>query len=149
MIDYAEVGHCTCCHRNLIVEEVIGGKVQKRFHADFGEVEFLLNDGSKMRVNVCIPCQQKNEHSNIDKIMETEIKGWKHQTDKFVKEGHGDWTQEKADKYMARYSKLEIVTPTQGHDADSLKEKLRIHTEAKLQEKVDVDVIDYQASNVQ
>ena len=72
-IDYSLLGHCSSCHKNMIIEQAVGGKIIKRFTSDYSEVEYLLSDGSKMRVPICVQCQNEKLHEDVDKIMETEI----------------------------------------------------------------------------
>lgn len=127
-IDYDLFGHCSCCHNNMLIEQVVGGKVIKRFTADYAEVEYLLNDGSKMRVSVCKPCQEKGIHLDLNRVMTSVVKGWQHEVDEKVKdEKRPDWNQERADAHMEWYGNLDLVTATEGHDADSLKLKLESH----------------------
>lgn len=128
MIDYDLFGHCCNCHKNMLIEQVVGGRVIKRFTPDFSEVEYLLNDASKMRVTICVQCQELGAHEDTQTIMDTVIKGWQHMVDGFVKDdSKPQWTQEFAEAHMEWYGNLEIVTLTEKHDEDSLKVKLAEH----------------------
>ncbi len=128
MIDYDSYGHCCSCHKNMLIEQVVGGNVIKRFTADYDEVQYLLNDGSKMRVTICKQCKELDKHSDTSNIMECIIKGWQKEVDDLVAdENKPNWTQEKANEHMEWYGNLEIVSDTDKHDEDSLNRKLEDH----------------------
>lgn len=107
-IDYDLYGHCVICHKNMIIEQAIDGKIQKRYTPDYTEREFILNDGSIMRVAMCL----KDAESDIDSknIMKCVINGWERETAEMVKSPlFPHWTEEKKNIYMEEYSKKEIV----------------------------------------
>ena len=106
-MDYDKYGHCVLCHRNLILEQVIDQKVQKRFHVDREETEFKLDDGSKMRVCICRPCKHELTEEKYKKVMDSVIKGWQ------VEVSSLDWAKEKKEKHMEVYSKRKIVENTE------------------------------------
>ena len=122
-------GHCVKCSKNMLIKQVIGGKVQNRFTPDYTEVQYLLNDGSKMRVAMCIDCKNNLTENNSSDIMQSVINGWQVQVDSL------DWTKEKKQAYMDRYSQLEIVTNAEGIQPDVLNNKLKEHLESKLESK--------------
>lgn len=109
-IDYDLHGHCVNCHKNMIYDQVIDEKVQKRYAPDYTEKEFLLEDGSRMRVALCLTCANDIKPKDHKKIMDCVIKGWDKETDELVKSPlFPHWTQEHKDKHMEQYSKKKIV----------------------------------------
>lgn len=131
-MNYDRYGHCCSCHKNMLIDEVVGGKIIQRWTADYDESEYLLNDGSKMRVTICKQCQAQGKHLDTKDIMDKVIRGWKSETDILVlDENKPDWTKEKQEKHMATYSKREIVTFTEGKDEEILKEHLDSFTKVK------------------
>ena len=66
-VNYDLYGHCVLCHDYLLFEEVINGKVTLRFSPRKTETEFLLDDGSRMRVSMCIECKNKLKKSDEKK----------------------------------------------------------------------------------
>lgn len=107
-IDYDLFGHCVICHKNMIIEQAIDGIVQKRYTPDYTERQFVLNDGSKMRVAMCL----KDAEAQIDakQIMDCVINGWERETAEMVKSDlFPHWTPEKKEVYMNEYRKKEIT----------------------------------------
>lgn len=113
-------GHCVFCHRNLIKNVVVNGKVEGVFDADKDEAYMKLNNGSLMPICICKPC--KND-VNLDnpivqtKIMDAVQEGWKLEMhmmrdnpDKFP-----DWTPEKHEKLQKHYDILSIVGHNPNH----------------------------------
>ena len=76
MIIPDEYGYCVLCHRNLRYEQVINDKPMMRFSTDYDETEYLLDDGSKMRVAICKPCKNTllTEHNSM--VMDSVKAGW-------------------------------------------------------------------------
>ena len=107
----------------MIIISVIDGKVQPRFIADHDETEYLLDDGSKMRVAVCKPCKAKLTDKDQDSIMASVVEGWRNEM-RDVK-----WTQEKKDDYMKRYSKKKIICKIDNMSKEHLDKKLKEHKE--------------------
>ena len=105
-------GHCTICHKNMLIEQVIDGKVEKRFTPEYVENEYLLSDGSKMRVAMCRDCKSNLTFDKQEQIMNCVIKGWE------VGIKDLSWTDEKKKAYMDRYSKLEIIVGTEDISKD-------------------------------
>lgn len=111
-------GQCCCCTRHLLIDRVIDGKVQKVWAPEYGDVTFLLNDGSKMQVTICKICQNTydfKEPSTHKDIMDAVMKGWELETKKLTTEG-GDtpegnfirWSKENGEKYLSLMSKKNI-----------------------------------------
>ena len=103
-IDYDKYGHCVSCHRYLLMEKVIDGKVTEVNHPDYSEDEFLLDDGSRMRVAICTACRHGLTEKDYKKIMVSVIKGWRTEIQYLE-----HWTDEMRTKHMAKYSKRTIL----------------------------------------
>ncbi len=109
-IDYDLKGFCVWCHKNMIYEEVIDGRVQQRYAPDYTEKEFILDDGSRMRVAMCMADATAVKTKDHKKIMDCVIKGWDKETDDLVKdERFPHWTPEHKAKHMEQYSKKKIM----------------------------------------
>lgn len=127
-------GHCVTCHKNLIIERAVDGKVIPMFTPEHDETEFLLTDGSKMRACICKPCKE-NVDLDSDKVknyvMEAVINGWQLEVDSLVNdEKRFDWNKERGELHMDKYSKLKI---------DCHSEKLAKHVvEERKKELIDV-----------
>ena len=102
-VNWDKYGHCCLCHKNMIIEQVIDGKVQIRFTPDKDETQYLLNDGSKMRVSICKSCKKGLTDKDFTGIMASVMRGWEEEV-KTLK-----WTKKKKRDYLNRYSKLKIV----------------------------------------
>ena len=126
MLDYDCFGHCCLCHKNMLVEEVIGGKVQMRFLPDYDETEYLLDDGSKMRVALCKPCKSQLSEKHHDKVMGSIIKGWRVEVDNLK-----HWDKAKKDAYMEIYSQKQIVCKSENVPVDVLDKKFSEHLNKK------------------
>ena len=104
-------GHCSTCGKNMLIEQVLDGKLEKRFTADYDEVQYLLDNGSRMRVVVCKQCKEKGKQDDTKEVMQTVINGWKKEVDDLVADPkRPDWTKERGDKHMKEYSSISIVT---------------------------------------
>lgn len=105
-------GACVICHKDMIVERVVDGKVINMFSPEKDETIFNLDDGSIMPVSICKTCKNSvnlDDPKLHDKIMNSVVEGWQYQVDQFVSDDkRPDWTQEKADLYMEEYGVLEI-----------------------------------------
>ena len=127
-------GHCVLCHTNMIYEQVIDSKVQQRFHTDYGEITYLLDDGSNMRVAVCKKCQAIMEDDIEEKgyIMDCVKEGWKAETRKLVEDKNKtDWDEKRRKKYLDRYNKLNIVIKSDNVAKDVLNRRLKDHRKSK------------------
>jgi len=122
MITYDKYGHCVVCHKNMLIEAVIDNKVQKRFTPEYQETEFLLDDGSKMRVAICESCKSGISKKDETKIMDCVKEGWKVELD-----GLPHWSNERKQKYLDKYMKLEIVCNSDNVPKDILDNKLKEH----------------------
>lgn len=117
-------GHCVICHRNLITKRVVDGKVIDMFVPEHDHADFLLNNGSMMKVCCCKIC--KNTYDLKDKDLQEEIieacqKGWELETKILVAdEKIPEWTQEHADKYLSDMGKLEIDCHAENIDKNAL-----------------------------
>lgn len=124
-------GHCCKCHRNLIVERVSDGKVIHMFTPDKEETEFLLDDGSRMRVCVCKQCKMTidfNDEKTCDNIMEAVVNGWKVEVDTLVAdEKRPEWDTERARSHMKVYGKKKILfhsENTENHVVEDVKKRI-------------------------
>lgn len=120
-------GCCCLCHRCMLTEKVIDGKVQTVFLSDMADTEFLLNDGSRMRITICKSCKNSMDLENPkvhDYIMQAVIKGWDLETKSWVAdESKPDWTQDRYVKHMERYSKLSIDCYSEGVPGHVIQER--------------------------
>ena len=119
-IDYDKYGHCVFCHRYLIIERIIDGKIVEVNHPDYYEEEFLLNDGSRMRVAICRPCHSKITDKDHKDIMASVIKGWVTEV-QYLK----NWTEKRRKDYIDRYSKKTILFVSKGLSADVVDRKFK------------------------
>lgn len=120
-------GHCVVCHKNLITKRIVDGQVIEMFLPIHGHTDFMLDNGSIMKVCICTPCKESTDlndptvHANI---MEAVQKGWLLETKILVADPTlPEWTQEKADSYLADMSKLSIDSSIEGIDKDVLRVK--------------------------
>lgn len=106
-------GHCVVCHKGLLIERVVDGKAVKIFSPDKEESEFLLDDGSRMRVCICRGCKKDVDLSNEDTqkiIMEAVINGWDLEVKSLVEDNKKpDWDSKRGKEYMDVYKKRNIV----------------------------------------
>ena len=135
MIDYDIAGHCVICHKNMIIEAAIDGKIQKRFLPDYDETNMLLDDGSQMRVATCRNCKyfliNNPTPEALQNVMDIVINGWDRETDEYVKGKKNPtdgrvikWTQKRKDKHMEVYKKKKIVVIAEHKAPDTLKKDL-------------------------
>ena len=96
-------GHCIRCHRNLILEKVINNEWKKVLAPDYSQVQVELDDGSKMRVVMCLGCQESYEDKHHDNMMKAVILGWQNEID-----NNPLWNDDMKKNYMKRYGKLKI-----------------------------------------
>ena len=113
-IDYDKYGYCVLCHRNLRYEQVINDKVMMRFSTDYEETEYLLNDGSKMRVAICKPCKEKLTEEHHTQVMDCVKAGWVEEVKTLP------WSDKKKQDYIDIYSQKEIVCFSNGVPDDVL-----------------------------
>ena len=121
-IDYDKHGHCVICHEDMLYTQIIDSKPQQRLGALYSEVEYMLNDGSKMRVAVCIPCKDtlRDDDEEKSRVMDCVFKGWEHELRKY-----SHWDKLKKKNYLKEYSKKKIVTRSERVDSDVLQKRLK------------------------
>jgi len=103
-IDYDKYGYCVKCHKSMITTKVINLEVKTIFTPDRDEIEFILDDNTKMRVAICKTCKAQVTNKDYKDIMRSVHKGWEEET-KNLKH----WTKEKRDKYLKEYKKRKIT----------------------------------------
>ena len=111
-----QYGFCCICHRNLRYEQVISDKVMMRFDTDYDETEYLLNDGSKMRVAICKPCKEKLTEEHHTQVMDCVKAGWVEEVKTLP------WSDAKKKDYLDTYNKKEIVCFSDNVPDDVLKQ---------------------------
>lgn len=127
-MDYDCLGHCVKCHKNMLVEQVVSGELIQRFTPDYSEEEFLLDNGSKMRVAICKVCQSNLTEIDNDSIMQCVINGWK----KEIENNPDKWDKDKSKKYQDDYFSLKIIAKSQYKTEDELKLILKQHKDKKV-----------------
>ena len=126
-IDYDKYGHCVMCHRYLMYEKVIDGAVRLINSPDYSEEEFVINDGSRMRVAICDKCKEELTEDDNDKVMDCVIKGWDMETQYIP-----HWTEDMRKSHMDKYSKKNIMFQSAGMANDVVEKKLKIIKERKV-----------------
>ena len=135
-IDYDKFGHCVKCHTNLIIEKVVqddSGRltIQRMWKPEKDETQFLLDDGSKMRVTICKQCKEKLTEADNREIMDSVIRGWQKEIERIQ-----HWSIEKKVAYLDRYSKRKIVCNSENKKDDLLRKQLDKWHKAKLKKAV-------------
>jgi len=125
-IKHDKYGHCSLCHKNMLIEQIIDGKPTMRFLPDYVEAEYLLDDNSKMRVAMCTQCKTNLSEDDNETVMDTVKRGWQEQVKKY-----DHWTQERKNKYLETYNKKEIVCMSAGVPDDILATKLSVYKAKK------------------
>lgn len=113
-------GHCCLCHKNLIRNIVINGKVEGTWHPDKDEAYMKLNQGSLMPISLCRSCKESSDlrDSNVHiSIMEAVNHGWMLEIDHMKRnpEQFKDFTTEKEESLKKLYSGLSIVGYEKNH----------------------------------
>lgn len=126
-------GHCCVCARYLLTKRMVDGKVIEMFVPEYGDIIFLLNDGSKMQVTICKICQNSYNFSDPDvhkEIMDACMKGWELETKKLIEEGgttpEGNsikWSGEYGKKYLDFMRKKYIDCNTNDFDKNILTDR--------------------------
>ena len=133
-------GHCSLCHKNMITKRVVDGKVIDMFLPDHDHADFLLNDGSVMKVCMCKTCKSKYELTDpkiYNDIMEAVQKGWELETKVLVADDKfPDWTQEHADGYLEKMNRLKIK-----YHADNLSHRFIKEKSEEFSKKFNDDII--------
>lgn len=99
--EFDKFGYCVLCSEQVVVKEFIDGREQWRALPNHAEEEVLLSDGSKMRICLCDQCKPLVP-DNLDLIMTKVYKGWEHSI------VEAQWSEEKKQAYLSRYSQLSI-----------------------------------------
>lgn len=107
VIDFDKLGHCVKCHCEIGTEQVFKSETGNELKAIVWserkkEVQFELNDGSKMKVFICKDCLASLDKYEYPSVMESVKRGWWHELE------HSQWSFDKKVKYIQDYSKLEI-----------------------------------------
>jgi len=138
VIDFDLFGHCIQCHKSMIIEEYIDGKMQQRLSGEYREAEYLLNTGSRMRVAMCVDCKEALEDTEeeMKNIMDVVVKGWDIESDDLVSsKSKPHWTQEKKDKYMANQRKKKILIKSEGLRDSTIEKHYKDHVKKKGKKK--------------
>ena len=138
-------GHCVSCHRNLTIERVVDGKVMTMFLPDKEETEFLLDDGSRMRVCICRQCKQGKDLTDPklqETIMEAVINGWDMEVKSLVKDdSKPDWTPDRAKDYMDVYSRKKMILHNESVDKHVVEDKVKEIRENRIKEIKEENVV--------
>ena len=106
-------GHCVLCHKNMIIERVVDYKVVNMFSPEYEQTEFLLDDGSRMKVAVCKTCKRDTDFSGIEtqeNIMKAVVAGWELEVKGLIAdEKRPEWTEESGRKYLDKYGSKKIL----------------------------------------
>lgn len=130
-IDYDKYGHCAMCHKRLIKTAMTSDGPVEMFTSDHGEREFLLSDGSRMRVTMCKKCQKEFTETDADKLMTSIYKGWYIET-QYIKK----WDDDKRRDYLYGYLQKEIVCESGSLPNDVLETKLKKYRENKILQRI-------------
>lgn len=128
MSNIDKYGHCVCCHSNLLVERTVDNKVVYMFSPEHDETQFMLDDGTLMRVCICKPCKSNKDMSDIkvqNDIMEAIVNGWNIEVNDLVY--YGKWSDGKAKFHMDTYSKKNILCHSENlekHVIDNKKQEI-------------------------
>jgi hypothetical protein len=125
-MEFDKFGNCCVCHRCMLIEAVIDGRVQQRFTPEYSETEYFLSNGSRMRVAICEKCKGDLSVNHEEKIMECVKRGWEEET-----KGLPHWNEEKRNNYLKKQSSLEIVCNSERVPDDILLGKLEEHKAKK------------------
>lgn len=130
-------GHCVLCHTNLIIERVADMKVINMFSPDYDQTEFLLDDGTRMKVCICKPCKKNIDLKDVgvqEKVMEAVINGWNLEVKGMVADQkRPDWTEEKGKQYMDTYRVKKILYHSDGMSSHAIEDvKSRIQKKEEL-----------------
>ena len=112
---------CYLCHKSLLQERIVEGKVIKMFHPERTQTEFYLNNGSRMPVSVCLSCKDLALDNPIihKKIMGNVIEAWQEEQNILLK--RGQITKEQADISMAYHRSLAILFKSEHLDDYQIK----------------------------
>lgn len=125
--DIDRYAHCINCHRNLLRIQVVDQREQVLLSPEHNEELFQLNDGSQMRVCLCLSCKPTlnlNDSKIHEEIMNKVFEGWKAEVELLVNDPKKEkWTKESGLAYLNEYKKKAIL----GHsDAISIEQRKEI-----------------------
>ncbi len=128
-------GCCVICHKNMLRDRTVGGKVLRVFDGDYRVMNYILNDGSNMRVVICEADLIKYEglsvkdKEEVDKeVMGRVYAGWEYETQLLVaNKDKPQWDDKKKKEYLEKYKGLRIVTCTDKLDPEVVERKYRAH----------------------
>ena len=112
-------GNCIYCHRQLVMNRVVGGKIQTVLDPDASDSFFKLNTGSILVVPICKVCKATvdlDDPTVQAEVMVSVNEGWQLELN-HMKENpqlFPDHTPEKEDVVNSLYASLSIV----GHEAN-------------------------------
>lgn len=125
-------GHCVVCHKAMIITQIIDEKEQVRFTPDYDTTQFLLDNGSMMKVAICKSCKNDVTENDYNIIMEAVINGWDLETRYLVKDPKKSlWDEARRKKYMDEYSKRKIIFYAEGKPKDVVDKKLKEYKKEK------------------
>jgi hypothetical protein len=113
-------GNCVSCHRHLIKNIIVGGKVQGVLDADASDSFFKLNTGSILVVPICKPCKSTmdlDDPTVQSNIMDEVNNGWKLELD-YMKSHPDAFPDSNCEKELAikdLYEGLSIVSHEANH----------------------------------
>lgn len=111
-----ELIKCYLCHKPLLVEKVIEGKLQKVIHPEHVITQFYLNNNSRMNVTLCMSCKNMQIENPIiqDRIMKNIINGWQKEQDELLRQGR--ITKNYAESTMDYHKSLKILFKSENMD---------------------------------
>lgn len=113
-------GNCVGCHRHLVKNVVIGGKIQGVLDADASDSFFRLNTGSILVVPICKKCIKNmdlNDKDIQDEIWKEVMNGWQLELDHMKSNPNRfpDHTPEKEELINNLYKSLNIISYEKYH----------------------------------
>lgn len=64
-------GSCSICNKRMLIEQVIDGRIQKRYLPDYTGKVFTLDDGSSMRIPLCKSCLNNISPDDYDNLVDS------------------------------------------------------------------------------
>ncbi len=120
-------GHCVKCAQNLIIERVVEGKVVSMFSSDHSETEFLLTDGSRMRVCICKKCKYSIDLQNEgiqEDIMNCVKRGWQEEVNSLVADSsRPDWTPDRGKDHLDKYNSKKIEVHSESVSKSNIEDR--------------------------
>lgn len=104
-VDFDCAGFCALCHAEIAEFEGSAGRipVATKMLSEYRKAYFMLNDGSRVQVSLCVKCDENVKPEDTRRLMESIINGMAVETYSLVN-FHESWPIEKRDSYMATYS---------------------------------------------